>query len=461
MRFIRFFNPLRFCIGIVTVLFVSVVMHVPAMAQERAQIVAIVNDDIITTTDIYTRLRLNTSGRSIPDAEQKIAFETVLDELINETLQRQEARSLNINIDEQQIRDAFSQIAQNNGLSSDQFRQQLLSINVPVAAVNEKLRTDIAWSQVVRRKLRPQVAISETDIDAVFDDIERTQGKDQYRVAEIFVASDFLGGNDAPKQKVETLMQQILAGGSFPDIARRHSEAPGASRGGDLGWLLLEQMDDAFQPALLQMQPGQVSPPLRSDKGYHILLLIDKKTPQPETAPSDIETEDTVQQDTRSQKVQLQQIFIPVADDEPVAIRETKRSRAQSLKGEIQGCQQMQERFSNFKSPLTGDLGYVALADLPEQIVTEITQLEIGELSAPLANQKGIFVLMVCDRPAVQQVQNSTPSGSSNASPQERNRDDEQARDQIANRIGLRKLEALQHRYLRDLRAAAFIDRRL
>ena len=430
-----------------------------ASAVERAEIAAVVNDDIITTTDIQTRLRLNTGGRPIPQAERQIAYETVLDELINEVLQRQEAKDLSINIEDQQVRDTFSRIAQENGMTVQQFRENLNRINVPVEALYDKIETDIAWSQVVRRKLRPQVSISENDIDAVFDDMKRTEGKTQYRVAEIFVASKgLLEGNDESKAKIENLMQQIVNGGSFPDIAKRHSESAAASRGGDLGWLTLQQLDKAFQPVVLKMQPGQVSPPVQSNSGYHILLLIDVKEPQApqNTSQADQTANKQVSSDTESSKLRLQQIFIPVSESEPADVRAAKMARATQLKTELGNCDDMRGRFADFDSPLTGDLGYVDVADLPPTINAAISDLPAGELSKPMVNARGIFLLMVCERQSA-----STPAPEDIGDMEAESRDNERAREQVANQLGMRKLEGLQQRYLRDLRAAAFIDRRL
>jgi len=428
-----------------------------AQAIERAEIAAIVNDDIITTMDIKTRLMLNTGGRPIPKSEQNIAYNTILDELINEVIQRQEMRSLNITIEDQQVRDAFAAVARNNGRTVQEMRTQFSQMGIPVESLYDKLETDIGWAQVVKRKLRPQINISETDIDAVFDDLDRTKGKAQYRVAEIFVASDMTSDSQtAAKKKIDGLMQQIVNKGSFPDIAKRHSESPGASRGGDLGWLLLEQLDKDFQPVILKMKRGQVSPPFKTSRGYHILLLIDQKMPaSAKPAPASVEKAPVAPR--QADKVRLQQIFLPIAENEPTALRAAKMGLAKSLQAELNGCNAMKAKFENFQSPLTGDLGYVSLTDLPADVATAVNGLTAGTLSEPMVNAQGIFVMMVCDR----KVAPKTVSAQSNQMPNSETRGDEDSREQVANKIGLQKLEILEQRYLRDLRGAAFIDRRI
>jgi parvulin-like peptidyl-prolyl isomerase len=111
----------------------------------------------------------------------------------------------------------------------------------------------------------------------------------------------------------------------------------------------------------------------------------------------------------------------------------------------------MQAKAADFPSPLSGDLGLIPVTDLPDSVRAEVAELPIGALSRPMMNAKGIFVLMVCERPE------PTPA----AAPVNAERNDEAAREQIANTLGMQKLETLQQRYLRDLRSAAFIDRRI
>ena len=418
-------------------------------APHRAEIAAVVNDSIITTSDVETRLLLNTGGRAVPPSERQVAYNAVLDELINETLQRQEADSLNITVEQSQIDEAFAVVAQNNNMSAEQFRGQIQRVGVPPQVFYDKLRTDIAWGQVVRRKLRPQVAISEND----FDTMARTAGEAQYRVAEIFLASDMMSDSAAVERKMDELIMMMQKGARFSDVAKKYSEAPGASRGGDLGFLTLDQLDEDFQPVVINMQPGELARPFKTAEGYHLLYLIDKK----EAAETARPTIGAPQQPAISAPamVRLQQLFIPVANDEPQALKNTKLARAAALKNEVSSCADMQAKASDFPSPLSGDLGLIPVTDLPDSVRAEVAELPIGALSRPMMNAKGIFVLMVCERPE------PTPAAAPVATPVNAERNDEAAREQIANTLGMQKLETLQQRYLRDLRSAAFIDRRI
>lgn len=273
---------------VILILALTVLGGSAAVAQTdyREQIAATVNDDVITTTDIKTRLRLNTGGQPIPESEQPRAFNVILDELITEALQKQEARALSINVEREQLDEAFETVARQNEVSAEEFSTRMQQAGVPPEALYKKLETEIAWSQVVRRKLRPQITISESDIDAVFEDIERSAAEPQFRLAEIFLKK---GTGDA-ENRMKALRQKIVSGEMpFPEAAQKHSEASGASRGGDLGWMSRAQMAPHLQPVVDEIQKGQMSPLIESDAGYHLVLLIDSrdaKAADRENAPS-------------------------------------------------------------------------------------------------------------------------------------------------------------------------------
>lgn len=434
-----------------------VLLAAPASAMQRAEIAAVVNSDIITTMDVDTRLLLNTGGRAVSTTQRQAAETSILNELIDESLKRQEAESLDISVDEQEVEQAFATVAAGNKMQPDQFRSELRRAGIPVEAFYDKLRTDIAWNQVVRRKLRPKVAVSENDIDAVFDTMARTDGEPQYRIAEIFLEADMLSDTGPVERRMAELINQMERGARFSDVAKKYSEAPGASRGGDMGWLTLDQMERDFQPVVLNMQPGQLSKPFKSAKGYHVLYMIDKKAPTGAAPQPAAAAQPAV---LGPQMVRLQQLFMPVDPNEPDALKNTKMVRATALKKEIANCEDMNAKKAEFDSPLSGDLGMVALKDLPEAVAKEVETLNIGEVSRPMMNQKGIFVLMVCERPMPAVIQPATPASPASAVNAD-NRNNEMAREEIANTLGMQKLDAMQDRYLQDLRAAAFIDRRI
>ncbi len=422
----------------------------PSHAVEREGIAAVVNDNIISYSDIRARMKLGMISSGLPNTEEmrNRMQEQVLEVLINESLQMQEAEKLGITITEEQIDHGFATVAQQNQMGPDDFLKQLQSKGIPVETMERQIRAQLAWQQVVRRKLLPQINVSENDIDSVFDNIERNAGSIEFHVAEIFLAVPDETQEENVKATAEQLLQKLVGGETFSTIAQRHSQSPGSSRGGDLGWLREGQMAPEIETAVKRMKPGQVSPPIRSTSGYHLVFLrgvrqvpdLDTTQGIPNAGPQS------------GAAVRLQRVHIPVAPDENSALVAAKTARAVKLQETLQGCAAMKAVFPEFDAPGTGDLGTINVSSLPQQIADVVNGLAIGQASPPIRDPEGISVLMVCERGRPSLVESDqAPSV----------RDDEQKREQIANKLGLERLDMMQQRYLRDLKATAFIDKRI
>lgn len=426
-----------------------VLLSLPAYAATdgRVGIAATVNDEVITMSDVSSRTHLYLSGgHGVPPPEVKRQVEQqALDKLIDEKLQMQEAKALGITVTPEQVDEAFARVAQQNNFTPEDFRRRLVADGIRMGTLRDQLMAELAWSQVVRRKLRPQISVSEAEIDSAMEQISRGKGKARYRVAEIFLAVPDAAKDAAVRAEIEKIAAELAKGARFPDMARRFSQAPGAATGGDLGWVQEGQLDPRIDAALKGMSAGQLSAPVRSAAGYHLLFLRDMQQPSAGTAAAP-----AAPVAAPSAVVHLKQIAIPVSDKEPQALLAAKLGRAQALKSEIASCEAMAAKSKDFSSPGTRDLGKVAVDALPPEIRMTVDALKVGELSGPLRTKDGIIVLMVCAR-------ETAPQAAAPATPPR----DEATREQVANRIGMQRLDQMQDRYLRDLRATAFIDKRI
>ncbi len=445
-----------------------------APIRSRVGIAAVVNDEVITFSDITNRIMLYISGspdKPPAEAMKKIEQQT-LSRLIDEKLQVQEAKDLGITIGEDQVNEGFAEIARQNGMPADEFKKRLLGSGVKPETLLDQIRAEIAWSQVIRRKLRPQVNVSETEIDNELDSLARTSGKTEYRVAEIFLNVADPKDEARIREEATKMTAQITKGASFAQVAKQFSQSPGAATGGDIGWVQEGQLDAKLTTALSQMQPGQISPPIRTDKGYTILFLRDVRqnavvgaqaaaqpaAPAPAPAPVQTTGGDSI--------LHLKQIVIPLGKVDPQPIINAKIVRAQSLKSEITSCEAMEQKAKDFIFDGTGDLGKVALSKMSEGMKAAVAGLPVGTLSDPVRNTDSIAVLMVCGREdiggtPVAAAQAPSPAPAAPSPAPALSKDDEKSREKIAGKIGQQRLTQLQERYLRDLRATAFIDKRL
>lgn len=440
-----------------------------ARAEGRVGIAATVNDDVITLGDLDNRVKLYLGGRpGQPSPEQLKMLQTqVLDKLIDEKLELQEAKSLSIEVPDDQIAQGFANIAQQNHSTPEEFRAKLEHAGVKLDTLRDQIRAEIAWSQVVRRKLRPQVNVSEQEIDNALQVRSRKQGKTQYHVAEIFLSTEHA---DAAKIEAEAtaIYDALKKGARFSEIARQRSEAPGAALGGDIGWVTEGQLDPAIDEALAKMQTGQASPPVRGKDGFYLLFLRERRdsndAPKAE-APAAANTDADAAAADSEAVLTLKQLTIPVAAGEPGPVVAAKTARAQALADEVKSCDDLDKAAGEFKTRTAS--GPQKISTLPGPIADVVRDLADNKLSAPVRTTNGVSVFMICSRetpaapPAPAADNAATANATEGTTPAPGTSSDEETRNAVASEIGMTRLNQMQERYLRDLRATAFVDRRI
>lgn len=401
-----------------------------ANAQSASEsIAAVVNDDIVSTSDLEARLRLAllTSGLADTAENRDRLRPQVLRSLIDETLQRQETQRLSIEVDPARVEEAVARVAEQNGMSPDQMRQMLGQAGIPVSTLEAQIRANIAWSEMVQRRLATQVNIGEEEINGVLSRMEADRGRPEYLLAEIFLSVDEPSQEARVRQLAESLVQQIRAGASFSAVARQFSQSAGAAQGGDMGWVIEGQLDPALDEAVAAMEPGTVSNPIRTVMGYHIMLLRDQRRallPDPG---------DTV--------IGLRRLAIPYPPNPTQADVARVVARVEEAHAAVDDCESLQAQADALGVGGATDAGRGPIRNLPQALSELVASLDVGQATEVQRAQDGAVFFMVCDR---EEPDNAGPS-----------------REDIARGLGIQRVDMLQRRLLRDLRAAAFIDVRV
>lgn len=251
----------------------------PVMAQDTLRIVALVNDDVITAIDLAVRTQMiivSSGVHDTPEARQRLRPQ-VLRALIDDRLRQQAADKQGVSVPQDRIDERMSQLAQNNSMNLDQFREALRRNGLDPNWLEDQIRTEIAWGLLVNRKFRSGIVITDADIDAAERRLREDAGKMEYRLAEIFLSVDDPNDTETVRESADRLIEQLKKGVDFAEIARQFSQSSTASAGGLLGWVAPADLPPEIANAIQGLQPDSIAGPIRSEGGFHILKLLDER----------------------------------------------------------------------------------------------------------------------------------------------------------------------------------------
>ncbi len=387
---------------------------------------AIVNGRIITGTDVDQRLALiiAANGGKVSAEERERLRVQVLRNLIDETLQIQEAAAHDIRIDKAEVDQSYERVAANFRQSPAQFDQYLRSQGSAPASIRRQIEGELAWSRLLRRNIQPFVNVSADEVKSVVDRMNAAKGSDEYRIGEIYLSAT--PENQAQiVSNARNIIQQIQQGGSFAAYARQFSEASTAAVGGDLGWVRPAQLPDELAKAADEMQVGQLAGPIPVPGGVSVIYVMDKRK--------------VLTADPRDSLLSLKQLSISFPAG---TSKEQASARAASFAAQtkaIKGCGQANELGGKIGADVV-DNDNVKVRDLPPQLQDILLGLQVGEATPPFGSvDDGVRVLVVCGR----------DEASDGAAPNA---------EQIMAQLEEERVNKRARIYLRDLRRDAVID---
>ena len=383
-----------------------------------------VNDEPISSYDVDARLRLVITTAGAPPTPESMARirNQVLETLIDERVQLQEAERLGITVDNAEIQAAMASIEKSNKIQPGALVEELTKARVDVGTLVAQIRATIAWRKVIGQSVRNSVQVDESDIDLYLEDLRR-KGGTEYLLAEIFIAAPRPQDLSAAKATVDDLLQQLVRGGQFPTLARQYSQAPTAGAGGDMGWLEADQLDPRIAQAVSALPIGQVTRPVEVDDGYYILALRDRRHFGAEGQ------EETV--------YDIRRLYIGFNPRAANATKVAALRKMQAAEKAIGSCSDVEPVAARFGAQ-ANDMGEIRLAALPVPLQPYIEALKPGQKTEVLPLTDGVLVMMLCDKRV-----------NTLGLP-----DREQVRETLLNR----RLGQEARRYLRDLRQNAMIE---
>jgi peptidyl-prolyl cis-trans isomerase SurA len=347
---------------------------------------AIVNGEIVTGTDIEQRLALIISangGKVTPEEMERLRLQ-VLRNLIDETLQIQEAKAASIEISPEEVNESFNRVAaQNFGQKSENLEKYLISIGSSANSLKRQINGELAWQRLLRRNVQPFINVADGEVKEMMDRLKAAKGTEEYRIGEIF-----LSATDETRLQVQAnadkIVEQLKKGGSFVAYARQFSEASTAAVGGDLGWIRLAQLPPELSGPAAQMTNGQLVGPVPLNGGFSILYLIDKRK--------------VLTADPRDAVLSLKQISIAFPKGTAEKDAAGKASEFAKMVKDIKGCGQAEAAAAPLGAQVVAN-DQIRARDLPSALQESVLKLSIGEATPPFGSiEDGVRVLLLCGR---------------------------------------------------------------
>ena len=399
------------------------------------RVVAVVDSGIIMESQLNSRVeeilvRLKSDKAELPPLN--LLEEQVLDRLIIEEIQLQLAERAGIKISDSELNQTLARVASQNNLSLEDFRIKLEGEGTSYKSFRDTIRKELIIQRVQRGKVGSKIDISEQELENFINSEEgKTQLAEQYNVQHILLAvksgSSELETTEI-KNNAELLIKRINDGENFEKLAASYSSGQNALEGGFLGWRSSAELPSLFADAVLDMKVGEVSSPLKSGAGFHILKLIDKRGNTVKfldqtlarhilVQPSEIRTENQA-------KELINSIYQRLVEGED--FKQLARQFSEDPGSKMDG----------------GELGWSNPGDYDPAFEQTLNATEIGQLSEPVKSSFGWHIIEVMDR---------------------RNEDvsQEEQKNRAYQIIFKRKFEQELQSTLIELRAEAYVDIKL
>ena len=417
---------------------IGVLLPLPASSQrvvELDRIVAVVNDDVIMRSELLVRMDLIRSGleeAGTPVPPGDVLARQVLERLVVDRIQLQLAAEAGMRIEDEELNRAMVGLAARNNLGLAEFREILERDGYDFTKLRGEIRQELLVAQVQRRFVSNRVTVSPRDVDDYLATVDKQGGGNrEYRLGHILIAVPEGASPeeiDESRHRAQALLAELHAGLDFSEAAVTHSDGQQALKGGDLGWRRARELPTLFADIVPELSIGEVSPPIRSPSGFHLVKVMDRKA-----------GETHVLTQTRARHILLEPNEI-LSDD-------GARARLTQLRERIVNGDDFAELArahsdDSGNAAMGGDFGWVGPGDLHPALYAVIDTLAESELSTPLRTERGWHLVQVVERRAYDGTE-------------------EVRRANAVTAIRNRKIEEEMQTWIRQIREEAYVELRL
>jgi peptidyl-prolyl cis-trans isomerase SurA len=417
----------------VALLFASSWAH--AAYQELDAIAAVVEEDVILASELLERLKLVEEQIKAADTQmppQDILLSQIMERLVVESLQIQEAERRGVTVDDETLTRAVAEFARDNNMSIEEFAQRLDAEGRNYIEFREQIRKEILMQRLQRGVVSRRVAINDQEIQDLLDSpYYKELLSDEFRVGHILLTMESEADEEVvarAEAEADVIVTQLRDGADFAQLAIATSSGSRALEGGDLGWRKAPALPSLFAEQVLELEVGEVADPIRSGSGIHIVKLLDRRGAGVQ----------------KEQQAKLRHILV-----QPSEIRTPAQTKAliEEIDAKLAAGADFAELAIEYSedpgSALNGgDLGWTSGDEFVPEFQSAMAATATGEISKPFESQYGWHILQVQDR-------------------REQDMSDEARRNMALQILHGRRFEEELEKWIKELRDEAFVEIRI
>jgi peptidyl-prolyl cis-trans isomerase SurA len=353
------------------------------------RIVAIVGDGVVLDSDLETQIgavseRLRAQKLDLPP--QNVLRQQVLERLVVQEIQLQRAQHDGVKVSDETLNAALADVARRNNMTLSQLPQALSEQGLDYGAYREDLRKEITLTMLRQRDVLDRISITPKEIDQYLDkQAKKPSANNEYNVSHILIAvaqEATQAQIDEAARRAAEVYQKAQAGEDFAKLAVAYSNAQTALEGGALGWRKETELPTFFTDVVAKLKPGQVSEPLRTPTGFHLVKLNEVRGGETKAIENQVHVRHILMKTTA------------LADDATVK-QKLSVLRERIEKGEdFAGLAQISSEDPG-SAAQGGDLGWNGPGTFVPEFEQQFAALKDDEISEPFKTQYGWHIVQM------------------------------------------------------------------
>jgi len=352
------------------------------------RIAAVVNDGLVLRSELDSQVqavtkRLQEQKVALP--AQNVLYSQVLDRLILQEIEAQRAKRLGLTISDEQLNGALQEIAARNKIAFDQLPTTLQSQGIDYKQYRESMRKELTLSELRQRDVIAHIIVTPHELDQFLERQDSAAANDQFNVSHILLS---LPAAATPAQlaeitkKADDISARATKGEDFGQLAIANSNSQTALDGGQLGWRKGSQLPQFILDLVTKMKPGEVSEPIRTPSGFHIVKLNDRRSGEAQVIIN---------------QIHVRHILLkPNELDDDATVREKlAKIRQRILNGEDFAGIASTTSQDPGSAPDGGDLGWTGPGTFVPEFDKAIADLKPDEISEPFKTRYGWHIVQM------------------------------------------------------------------